>query len=108
MPQSRDSYQILYLNQESINFVMQRIADRLDKLEGVRGSSELVGDTVSIGSSTAGQTRLVGKSAFTSMPEGSLSAGQWELTVYDDGANPVFRIRYNDAGTIKVGDVVLT
>lgn len=83
-----------------LSFAFQRVLDRLDKLEGIRGEAIL-------GAEGSGNTRVVAASEFIEAPAGELAEGQWELTVYNDGANPVFRIRYNDAGTVKTGDVAM-
>ena len=51
MTQSRDNYQVM--GQElpdvvnRINFILARIADRLDKLEGIRGELETASGTFS-------------------------------------------------------------
>lgn len=41
MAKTRDSYQLSAFTQEAINFVFARLTDRLDKLEGIRGTSDL-------------------------------------------------------------------
>ncbi len=52
-PQTKDSYLISGNSLEDIkrelNFVMQRIADRLDKMEGVRDVSSPTFDDVAVG-----------------------------------------------------------
>ena len=57
--------------------------------------------------SGAAGSRIIARGEHTSAPVGTLSAGEWELSVYDDGASPVFRIRYNDGGVEKTGNVTL-
>lgn len=52
-------------------------------------------------------SRLIGRGEHTSAPAGSLGTGEWELSVYDDGASPVLRVRYNDGGVEKTGNVSL-
>lgn len=111
MPKTRDTVLLSGRTvdelRRELGFLLQRVVDRLDSLEGVRGGVNLGGETVNIGQDEAGKTRLVGLSSFSSAPGAVLPAGQWEMTVYDDGSNPVLRVRYNDAGTTKVADVAL-
>lgn len=53
MPATRDSYQIFANDFEQLknelNFILQRIADRLDKMEGIRGTSSPTFEDVAVG-----------------------------------------------------------
>lgn len=51
--------------------------------------------------------RIIGASPHLAAPASDLLPGQWELTLVDTGAQ-VFRVRYNDGGTIRTGDLTLT
>ena len=42
MPKTKSSYQVPGGSAE-LNFILARIADRLDKLEGIRGEAEIEG-----------------------------------------------------------------
>lgn len=108
---TKSSYQVPGGSNE-LNFVLARIADRLDKLEGIRGASEIEGglsltEVGTIDDDDGEGTRIVAESHHEDAPESTLAEGEWEISVYDDGANPVFRVRYNDAGDEMVGDVAL-
>lgn len=111
MSKTKSSYQVPGGSHE-LNFVLARIADRLDKIEGIRGESEIEGglslpEVGTIDDDDGEGTRIVGESHHEDAPESTLAEGEWEISVYDDGVSPVFRIRYNDAGTEVVGDVTL-
>lgn len=43
MPKTRDNSQIIEGDWSGLNFLLQRIADRLDKLEGLRDTLETEG-----------------------------------------------------------------
>jgi hypothetical protein len=51
--------------------------------------------------------RIIGASPHLAAPASELLPGQWELTLVDSGAQ-VFRVRYNNGGTILTGDLTLT
>ena len=42
MPKTKSNYQVPGASSE-LNFILARIADRLDKLEGIRGNAEIEG-----------------------------------------------------------------
>ena len=48
MAKTRDNYQITGQTVEelvrNLNFLLQRLADRMDKIEGIRGTSSIEGD----------------------------------------------------------------
>lgn len=66
---------------------------------------EVLGNVRVGAASGAAGSRVIGRGEHTSSPAGTLATGEWELTLYDNGATPVLRLRYNDAGTTKVFDV---
>lgn len=57
--------------------------------------------------SGAAGSRAVGRGEHTSAPAGTLATGEWEISVYDNATAPVFRVRYNDGGSVKTGDLAL-
>ena len=111
MAKTKESYQIPSGSAE-LNFILARIADRLDKIEGIRGDPQIeekleITETAVVDDDDGNGTRIKGEIRHESAPASDLEEGEWEITVYDDGADPVFRVRYNDAGTIVTGDVAL-
>lgn len=66
---------------------------------------DVVGDMRVGSASGAAGSRIIGRGEHTSAPAASLATGEWELTVFDNGTTPVFRVRYNDGGTIKSVDL---
>jgi hypothetical protein len=68
---------------------------------------DVVGDARLGAASGAQGSRIIGRGEHTSAPAGTLATGEWEISVYDDGIAPVFRIRYNDGGSEVTGDVSL-
>lgn len=76
---------------------------------GVDGLDRVIlGSNVVFGAASgAAGSRIIGRGEHTSAPAGTLTTGQWELSVYDNGAAPVLRVRYNDGGVTKTGDVAL-
>lgn len=66
---------------------------------------DITGDLKFGAASGAQGSRLIGRGEHTSAPGGSLSTGEWELAIYDNGVSPVLRVRYNDGGTEKVVDL---
>ena len=116
MTKTRDSYLLSARSVpelvRELNFTFQRIADRLDKIEGIRGESQVeesleVVEIGTIDDDDGEGTRIFGESTHDAAPASTLSHGQWEITVYDDGAAPVFRVRYNDGTDTLIGDVSL-
>lgn len=112
MAKTKESYQVPSLSPE-VNFVLARIADRLDKIEGLRGDPQIeekleIVETALVDDDNGNGTRIKGELRHETAPSSTLAEGEWEITVYDDGSSPVFRVRYNDGENILVGDVALT
>jgi len=55
---------------------------------------------------SASLARLRLRGFYTASPSNP-AADQTDLIVVDNGVSPVFRVRYNDAGVMKVGDLAL-
>jgi len=112
MAKTKESFQIPGGSAE-LNFVLARIADRLDKIEGIRGAPQIndsleVTDIATVDDDDGAGTRIKADAKHEEAPASTLADGEWEMTVYDDGANPVFRIRYRrDSDNDFVGDVAL-
>lgn len=53
MPETRDGYQIFANDldglKNELNFILRRMADRLDQMEGIRGTSSPAFNDVSVG-----------------------------------------------------------
>lgn len=86
------------------------VIDRTDGvIDSIRWSASIVHlDGVALFGNSTNPTRLVGKKEHTSTPASTLATGEWELVLFDDGTNPCFRVRYNDAGTTKYADVQMS
>lgn len=112
MAKTKESYQVPSLPQE-LNFVLARIADRLDKIEGLRGEPQVeqsleVVEVATMDDDDGAGTRIKADSKHGEAPASTLADGEWEVTVYDDGTSPVFRIRYRrDEDNQFVGDTPL-
>lgn len=97
-----------------LNFILARISDRLDKIEGLRGEPQIeesleVVEVATMDDDDGAGTRIKADAKHESAPASSIGEGEWEITVYDDGTgSPVFRVRYReDDETLYVGDLPL-
>lgn len=111
MARTKESYQLPGASSE-LNFILARIADRLDKIEGIRGESQVeesleVVEVATMDDDDGAGTRIKADAKHEEAPASRLADGEWEITVYDDGSSPVFRIRYNNGDETLVGDVPL-
>ena len=112
MAKTKSFYQVPSASPE-VNFVFARIAERLDKIEGIRGDPQIedkleIVETATVDDDDGNGTRIKGEMKHEAAPSSTLEDGQWEVTVYDDGTSPVFRIRYRrDEDNQFVGDTPL-
>jgi hypothetical protein len=51
---------------------------------------------------------LIFSNSVTTAPAETLTSGQYEITVYDNGSAPVLRVRYNNGSAVKIGDLTLS
>lgn len=114
MANIKDNYQISGSSVtelvSNLNFLLQRLADRLDQIEGIRGTSQIEGSdelALQVDNDSGSGTRLVLNSQHVEAPETDLEVGQSEISVVDDGTDRALRVRYNDDGTVVIGDLDL-
>jgi len=97
MAKTRDSYQVLGGTVEEIkrnlNFMLQRMADRMDKIEGIRGTSSIESDL------DMNSNRVTDLGVAVSIADG-LRKDQADLT----GANPSVTSLTVSGGNVKVYD----
>lgn len=86
------------------------VIDRLNGvIDAVRWSATICHlDGLALFGNSTDPTRLLGKKEHTSAPAATLAAGEFELTLYDNGTTPALRARYNDAGTTKHADLQMS